>query len=170
MAKKKKKKTNQKPNLSVKTQAQNNVEASLNQEEVLVESQEEAVKKQNVEVVQEKVQKKPEKKQKQVKKEKRQSKFGKKLKESFAELKNVSWPTFGKVVKQTGVVLGVVVIFTLILFGFDYILKFFFKLLNGAEYSAGELWGSVGIIAAIVLVVVICVIIWAVKRKKRERK
>ena len=42
--------------------------------------------------------------------------MGRKLKEVFSELKKVTWPTFGKVVKATGVVLVVVVIF-LVFFG-----------------------------------------------------
>ena len=40
--------------------------------------------------------------------------MGRKLKEVFSELKKVTWPTFGKVVKATGVVLVVVVIFLVI--------------------------------------------------------
>lgn len=42
--------------------------------------------------------------------------MGRKLKEVFSELKKVTWPTFGKVVKSTGVVIVVVVIF-LVVFG-----------------------------------------------------
>ncbi|MDE6104521.1 MAG: preprotein translocase subunit SecE [Clostridia bacterium] len=38
--------------------------------------------------------------------------IGRKLKETFSELKRVTWPTFPKVVKGTCVVLVVVVIFT----------------------------------------------------------
>lgn len=34
-----------------------------------------------------------------------------KIKEVFSELKKVTWPTFGKVVKQTGVVIAVVAVF-----------------------------------------------------------
>lgn len=34
-----------------------------------------------------------------------------KCKEVFSELKKVTWPTFGKVVKQTGVVIAVVAVF-----------------------------------------------------------
>ncbi|MEG1519736.1 MAG: preprotein translocase subunit SecE [Clostridia bacterium] len=41
--------------------------------------------------------------------------FGRKIKEIFSELKKVSWPTFSKVVKQTGVVLVVVVCFLVII-------------------------------------------------------
>ena len=35
----------------------------------------------------------------------------KKLKEVFSELKKVSWPSFDKIVKQTAIVLGVVLMF-----------------------------------------------------------
>ena len=38
--------------------------------------------------------------------------IGRKFKETFSELKRVTWPTFPKVVKATCVVLVVVVIFT----------------------------------------------------------
>ena len=38
-----------------------------------------------------------------------------KCKETFSELKKVTWPTFGKVVKQTGVVLVVVAIFLVVI-------------------------------------------------------
>lgn len=41
--------------------------------------------------------------------------LGRKIKEIFSELKKVSWPTFGKVVKQTGVVLVVVMCFLVII-------------------------------------------------------
>ncbi len=40
--------------------------------------------------------------------------MGRKLKETFSELKNVTWPTFGKALKSTGVVLVVVLIFTVL--------------------------------------------------------
>lgn len=38
--------------------------------------------------------------------------MGRKLKETFSELKRVTWPTFPKVVRATCVVLVVVVVFT----------------------------------------------------------
>ena len=68
---------------------------------------------------------------KKVKKENRGSKIVKRLKETGSELKKVSWPKFPKVVKQTGVVLAVVVFFGLVLFGIDYLLRFLFQLLIG---------------------------------------
>lgn len=52
---------------------------------------------------------------------------GRKLKETFSELKRVTWPTFPKVVKTTCVVLVVVVVFTVIVTGINYGLQ---ELLN----------------------------------------
>ncbi len=40
--------------------------------------------------------------------------IGRKLKETFSELKRVTWPTFGTAVKSTGIVLVIVLIFTVI--------------------------------------------------------
>ena len=168
MAKKKKKKNVQKTNPNIKKEVLTSQELPLAEEGVVLQEEKEEKVQQGPQTKQ--PQNKETKKQKQQKKEKKQSKVGRKIKESFAELKNVSWPTFPKVVKQTGVVLGVVVFFTLVLFGFDYVLKFLFKLLNDVEYSSGELWGSVGIVAAIILIVVVWVIVWAARRKRGERK
>ena len=41
--------------------------------------------------------------------------IGKKFKEVFSELKKVSWPSFNKIVKQTAVVLGVVLLFMIVI-------------------------------------------------------
>ena len=46
--------------------------------------------------------------------------IGRKIKEVFSELKRVTWPSFGKVVKATGVVLVVVLIFTVIITGINF--------------------------------------------------
>ena len=69
-------------------------------------------------------------KSKKKKKEKKPSKLAKKTKETFSELKKVSWPTFPTVVKQTGVVLAVVIFFTVVLFGFESLLGWLFSLLT----------------------------------------
>ena len=45
-----------------------------------------------------------------------------KVKETFAELKKVSWPTFGKTMKQTGAVFVVTLFFFIILLVMDYLL------------------------------------------------
>jgi preprotein translocase subunit SecE len=69
---------------------------------------------------------------KAVKKEKKPNIFiriWKKLKEIVSELKKVTWPTFPTVLKQTGVVIAVVVFFMIIIFGFDSLLSFLYKLM-----------------------------------------
>lgn len=73
------------------------------------------------------------------KKNKKPSKFaaffigiGKKFKEVFSELKKVSWPNMPKVIKQTGVVLGVVLAFLVCVTLFDAGLQALLKLVVGA--------------------------------------
>lgn len=51
-----------------------------------------------------------------------------KLREAWSELKKVSWPTFSSVVKKTGIVILVVLLFTVVLFGIDYGLGWVYKL------------------------------------------
>lgn len=46
--------------------------------------------------------------------------LGAKIKDVFSELKKVTWPTFPKVVKKTGVVLVVVIAFLVVITAFDY--------------------------------------------------
>ena len=41
--------------------------------------------------------------------------IGIKIKEVVSELKKVTWPSFGKVVKQTGVVIAVVAVFLIVI-------------------------------------------------------
>lgn len=62
------------------------------------------------------------------------------FKDFFSELKKVTWPSFSKVLKQTGIVLLVTVIFLLVLMGFDMALKQFYDFLIGniPSASAGE--------------------------------
>ena len=58
------------------------------------------------------------KEQKRIEKEKKG--LFKKLREAWGELKKTTWPTFVQVVKKTGIVLLVVLIFTVVLFLIDY--------------------------------------------------
>lgn len=58
------------------------------------------------------------------------ARMGKKLKETFAELKRVSWPSFGKALKATGVVLSIVLVFVLIVTGVNYGLSELLKFLT----------------------------------------
>lgn len=46
--------------------------------------------------------------------------IGRKLKETFSELKRVSWPSFGKALKATGVVIVIVVIFMVLVTGVNF--------------------------------------------------
>ena len=46
--------------------------------------------------------------------------MGRKLKETFSELKRVTWPTFPKVLKSTGVVLVVVLVFLVVVTGLNF--------------------------------------------------
>ena len=76
-------------------------------------------------VKEEKRAKEPEKKAKKQDKNKNKKPnffvgIGRKIKEAFSELKRVSWPTFGKAVKATGVVLVLVLIFTVVVTGVNY--------------------------------------------------
>ena len=46
--------------------------------------------------------------------------MGRKIKEVFSELKKITWPTFGKVVKATRVVIAVVVAFLIVFTAINY--------------------------------------------------
>lgn len=59
---------------------------------------------------------------------KEKKKFGRRTKETFSELKKVSWPSFKEVVKKTGVVIAVVLFFTVVLFGVDRLLSWLYGL------------------------------------------
>lgn len=50
---------------------------------------------------------------------KKPNKIVKSLKDTGNELKKVSWPGFKQVVKQTGIVLAFVLVFGVVLFGFE---------------------------------------------------
>lgn len=59
------------------------------------------------------------KKKKKKETAKKPNKFVKSLKDTGNELKKVSWPKFKDVVRQTGIVLVFVIVFALVIFGFD---------------------------------------------------
>ena len=58
--------------------------------------------------------------------------MGRKLKETFSELKRVTWPTFPKVVRGTCVVLVVVLAFLVVVTGINYGLQALLSLITGA--------------------------------------
>ncbi len=69
-------------------------------------------------------------KKKDKKKEKKGG-IGKKVRETASELKKVTWPTFGEVVKKTGIVVSFVIIFGLFLYGINALLGWLVSLLAG---------------------------------------
>lgn len=62
--------------------------------------------------------------------------MGRKLKEVFSELKKVTWPSFGKVIKATGVVIAMVLIFLVVFGAINYGLGELLKLIVGLGKSA----------------------------------
>ena len=68
-------------------------------------------------------------KKKNKKKEKKNGGLGKKTRETMSELKKVTWPTFGEVVKKTGIVIACVVLFGLFFYGVNALLGWLVTLL-----------------------------------------
>ena len=104
----------------------------LNEEVLQEETKSEAeVAEPKQEVVEKKSKnKEAEKKQVKQKKDKKVEKKPSKVKETVSELKKVTWPTFGKVVRNTLLVLGIVLAFTIVLFGIDFGLGKLYELLT----------------------------------------
>lgn len=71
---------------------------------------------------------KPSKDKKKAKK-KEPGKVRRWFKDFFSELKKVTWPSFTKVLKQTGVVLLVTIVFLLVLMAFDSLFGYLYDLL-----------------------------------------
>lgn len=58
--------------------------------------------------------------------------LGKRIKDVFSELKRVTWPTFPKVLKATGVVLMVVLVFLVVTTGINFGLQKLLELITNA--------------------------------------
>ena len=77
-----------------------------------------------------------EKKNKKEKKAKKPSKNAaaapkrSRAKETIGELKKVTWPSFSKTMKQTGMVLSLVLIFGVVVLGIDLLISFIVNLLS----------------------------------------
>lgn len=65
------------------------------------------------------------------KKRKEPGKVRRWFKDFFSELKKVTWPTFAKVMKQTGTVLLVTLCFLLVVLAFDSLLGYLYEQLLG---------------------------------------
>ena len=55
--------------------------------------------------------------------------LGQKTRATVSELKKVTWPTFGQTLKQTGVVIGFVLVFVAILLGLNSLFGWLFNLI-----------------------------------------
>lgn len=62
---------------------------------------------------------------------------GRKIKETFMELKRVTWPTLPQALKATGVVIVIVLIFLVVVTGVNYGFSELLKLLTNTVESAG---------------------------------
>ena len=111
----------------VQPNVEQNEQASLQNSLKKVSKAEEKVEKANKKDVKDNKTKKTNDKKKD-KKEK--GKLKRKAKETFSELKKVSWPSFGEVCKKTGVVLVVVLVFAVVIFGIDYCLGLLVNLIR----------------------------------------
>ncbi len=62
---------------------------------------------------------------------------GRKIKETFMELKRVTWPTLPQALKATGVVIVIVLIFLVVVTGVNYGFSELLKLLTNTVEGAG---------------------------------
>ena len=118
---------------------QKNLDAKLDEKEVLKQDavSEGVLVKDSKNVKQEKQDKKAKVGKKDKKKKDKENKGGlvKKTKETMSELKKVTWPTFGEVVKKTSIVVAFVLIFGVFLFGVNWLLGGLVNLLiNGTFF------------------------------------
>ena len=112
-----------KKNKNLEEQAQEEVVETTAAEEVVIQDTK-ADKKED-----KKSKDKEKDKKKNKKKEKKNGGLGKKTRETMSELKKVTWPTFGEVVKKTGIVVAFVVLFGLFFYGVNALLGWLVTLL-----------------------------------------
>jgi len=58
------------------------------------------------------------------------------IRETFSELKKVTWPSFKTVIKSTGIVLAVVLFFLVCLIGIDSLLGWLYRMLTDFPQEA----------------------------------
>ena len=112
-----------KKNKNLEQQTQEEVVEAAATEEVVVQDTKADKKEDN------KSKDKEKDKKKSKKKEKKNGGLGKKTRETMSELKKVTWPTFGEVVKKTGIVIAFVVLFGLFFYGVNALLGWLVTLL-----------------------------------------
>lgn len=108
------------------------VEEIAKQEEVVVEAETNATDTSKKEEKKDKSNAKKDKKVVNKKKTTNEgSSLGKKARATVSELKKVTWPTFGQLVKNTGVVLAFVLLFVVLLLGVNALFGWLFELVTG---------------------------------------
>ncbi|MCL2228684.1 MAG: preprotein translocase subunit SecE [Firmicutes bacterium] len=108
----------------------------LQEKKVKVEPTKEEIKEEQAEIKAKRKEKRKERKKE------RGSFWGRmytRLRDMFLELKKVNWPTFPQTVKKTGVVLGVVLVFGIVLFAINMGLTALFDLLTSQLEYQGDL-------------------------------
>ena len=63
--------------------------------------------------------------------------MGRKIKEVFSELKRVTWPSFTTVLKTTGVVLVIILIFLVVVTGVDTLFAWLLSLITDIQFPFG---------------------------------
>lgn len=126
-----------KPHVVIETQATPVEEEKANVVETQEEQKKELSPKELKKLEKEKLKKdkqiakeKADKKKKEERERKGKISLKQRFKETGSELKKVSWPSFGETMKKTGVVIGIVVFFAVVLVAFDFLLSFLYKLLT----------------------------------------
>ncbi len=92
---------------------------------------------------------------------------------TFAELKQVSWPSFGKTMKGLGAVLVVTGLFLIVLFGIDRLLAFVvddsLSIQNGSLLSASQI-AAIIVGGILILGAIACVIAYNVIKKRNDKR
>lgn len=93
---------------------------------------------------------------------------------TFAELKQVSWPTFGQTMKRLGAVLVVTLAFLVVLMGVDSLLGFInnelFGLLDARDYLTASQIAALIVGGVLVIAAIVCTIIYRVVKARGSNR
>lgn len=93
---------------------------------------------------------------------------------TFAELKQVSWPSFGTTMKGLGAVLVVTLVFLVVLLGIDQLLAFInnqlFSVNANQQYFTASQIAALVVGGVLILAAIGCVIAYKVVKSKNQRK
>lgn len=93
---------------------------------------------------------------------------------TFAELKQVSWPTFGQTMKRLAAVLVVSLVFLVVLIGVDSLLGFIhgelFQLLEEQSFLTVSQIVALSLGGALIIIAIVGVIIYKVKKHNSNNR